>query len=95
MGVGIKSGGGRRQALTFRVFDQVEDTRVKDSLGVRLADIADRRIRQFLAKNTQFKFSAHEPRGHSAAELFQEISAGPAPSIAHLAKHRRSISASR
>src|SRR2546421_10254471 len=40
-----------RQALTFRVFDQVEDPREKASLCVRPADIDDCRVRQFLAKN--------------------------------------------
>ncbi len=45
---GPRAGG---QALTLRVLDQVEDTREKTSPCVRLTDIDDRRVREFLAKN--------------------------------------------
>jgi hypothetical protein len=39
------------QALPLRIFDQVQDTREKSSSCIRAADIDDRRVRQFLAKN--------------------------------------------
>ena len=47
---GPRAGG---QALTLRVLDQVEDTREKASPRVRLTDIDDRRVREFLAKNIE------------------------------------------
>ncbi len=63
-GTGVPGAG--RQALTFRVFDQVEDTREKASQRVRLADIDDRRVRQFLAKNIK----------DQAARVLVEVIAG-------------------